>query len=268
MMTDAHEWKTCLTDVRAGSIRVRGYPIEELMGNVSFSDAIYLIFRGELPDSTAASVMQAILVASIDHGGGSPSALTARTVASAGAPIGNAAAAGLLAISRFHGAVIEACMRDLLEVNEAATTGQDMLDVAAKVVRDRRDRGVRLSGFGHRLHAVDPRPQRLFDICHNVGLDLKGYEQVARAVESAVSAAVAKNVPLNLDGAIAVALLSLEFPPEVANPLFTIGRFVGLNAQAWEECTRMPPMRAIFPRSYVYDGPPPRHLPDVERSGA
>jgi citrate synthase len=67
-------------------------------------------------------------------------------------------------------------------------------------------------------------------------------------------------VPLNLDGAIAVVFAAIGYPPEIANPLFTIGRFVGLNAQAWEETTRMRPMRAIHPRGYDYDGPGERHL--------
>ena len=253
-------WPTAITDVSAGSIKLRGYPIEELMGSVSFSDAIHLAFAGELPSPAASAGLAAVLVASVDHSGGSPSALTARTVASAGAPIGTAAAAGLLAISRFHGAVIEDCMHAFARVGGLRAAGEDLDGAAARVVAGRRAEGGRIGGFGHRMHHVDPRPERLFAICREHGLDMRGNDEVARALERALTDAVGRPVPLNLDGAIAVVFAAIGYPPEIANPLFTIGRFVGLNAQAWEETTRMRPMRAIHPRAYEYDGPPERHL--------
>ncbi len=43
-------WKTAITEVQPNHVRVRGYDIAELMGNVSFGQAVYLILRGEMPD--------------------------------------------------------------------------------------------------------------------------------------------------------------------------------------------------------------------------
>ena len=47
---------------------VRGYDIAELMGRVSFGQAVYLILRGELPSPEIGRLMDAMLVSSIDHG--------------------------------------------------------------------------------------------------------------------------------------------------------------------------------------------------------
>ena len=85
------------------------------MGRVSFGAAVYLILTGELPSPAIASSMDAILVASIDHGATPPSALSARTVASTGATLSAAVAAGIMSINRHHGGAIEDCARQLKE---------------------------------------------------------------------------------------------------------------------------------------------------------
>ena len=58
-------------------------------------------------------MIDAILVSSIDHGATPPSALSAITVASTGADLNASVAAGILAISQYHGGAIEECMRIL-----------------------------------------------------------------------------------------------------------------------------------------------------------
>src|SRR5436190_408520 len=75
-------WNTAITRVEPNKVAVRGYNIAELMGQVSFGSAVYLILTRELPSPAVARLMDAILVSSIDHGATPPSALAARTVAS------------------------------------------------------------------------------------------------------------------------------------------------------------------------------------------
>ncbi len=77
------------------------------MGKISFSQAIYLVLKGELPSPEVGRLLDAIFVSSVDHGAGPPSVLAARTVASTGAELNAAVAAGVLAINRFHGGAIE-----------------------------------------------------------------------------------------------------------------------------------------------------------------
>ena len=47
------EWTTALTSVEADRILVRGYAVDELMGRVTFGDAVYLLLTGELPSRGA-----------------------------------------------------------------------------------------------------------------------------------------------------------------------------------------------------------------------
>ena len=42
-------WSTAIIDIRPGQIRTRGIPIQDLIGNVSFAQMIWLMLRGDLP---------------------------------------------------------------------------------------------------------------------------------------------------------------------------------------------------------------------------
>ena len=95
-MTEDLHWKTAITNVQPNKIRLRGYAMDQLMGKISFSQAIYLVLKGELPSPEVGRLMDAIFVSSVDHGAGPPSVLAARTVASTGADLHAAIAAGVL----------------------------------------------------------------------------------------------------------------------------------------------------------------------------
>ncbi|MGD8399191.1 MAG: citrate/2-methylcitrate synthase, partial [Anaerolineae bacterium] len=41
-------WKTAITKIEPNKVAVRGYPIDQLMGNVSFGEMVYLVLKGEL----------------------------------------------------------------------------------------------------------------------------------------------------------------------------------------------------------------------------
>ena len=47
-MSDYH-WTTAITAVQPNEVRLRGYRIDELMGRVTFGQAVYLALKGELP---------------------------------------------------------------------------------------------------------------------------------------------------------------------------------------------------------------------------
>ena len=49
MADGSEKWMTAITDVKPNRIMARGYPIDELMGRITFAQAIYLILKGELP---------------------------------------------------------------------------------------------------------------------------------------------------------------------------------------------------------------------------
>ena len=101
---DADErWRTALTCIEPNKILIRGYPLDEMMGRLTFGEAIYLLFMGEVPSPAIGSLMEAMLVSFIDHGSTPPSTLAARNTATTGAPLRACVAAGVLGFGRFHG---------------------------------------------------------------------------------------------------------------------------------------------------------------------
>src|SRR5690348_7184417 len=106
-------WKTGLTSIAPNAILIRGYADDEMMGRLSFADAVYLLLMGELPTPAIGRMLNAILVSSLDHGVAPPSTLAARNVATTGAPLKDSVAAGILAFGPHHGGDIESCMRFL-----------------------------------------------------------------------------------------------------------------------------------------------------------
>ena len=254
-------WNTAITRVEPNKVAVRGYNIAELMGQVSFGSAVYLILTRELPSPAVARLMDAILVSSIDHGATPPSALAARTVASTGATLSAAVAAGIMSINRHHGGAIEDCARQLKAIADRSVCESISMDEAAtRTLATMREAGERMPGFGHRLHTKDPRTVRLFELAREAAVD-GVHMQAARAVEKAFADAK-KSLPINVDGAIGAILADTGMNPAAFNGIFMIARTPGLIAHVIEEQTREKPMRRIDPVNHGYDGPPPRSLSD------
>ena len=255
------KWKTAITDVKPNKIVMRGYPLDELLGRISFARAIYLVLKGEFPSPEVGKLIDAIFVSSIDHGASPPSILAARTIASTGGELNSAIAAGVLAISRFHGGAIEEGQRLFMEIaKRAAESGVDEKKVVKDVLDEMKAEGKRASGFGHRLHTKDPRTLKLFSLAEELGLAGK-HVRIARTVEKVLGEQMGKVLPINVDGAIAALLCDLGIPAEIGNAFFIISRVPGMVAHIHEERTRMKPMRKIDPENFEYDGPPERSVP-------
>ncbi len=263
LMSEAEKnavWHTAVTRIEPNKVAVRGYDIADLMGKASFGAAVHLILTGELPPAPIARLMDAVLVASIDHGATPPSALAARTVASTGATLSASVAAGIMSINRHHGGAIEDCARQLkLVADRAAREKLTMEEAAARTLAQMKEAGDRMPGFGHRYHTRDPRTARLFELARAAGVD-GVHMQAARAVEKFFADAK-KPLPINVDGAIGAILADVGIDPAVFNGIFMIARTPGLVAHVVEEQTREKPMRRIDPVNHGYDGPAPRSVP-------
>src|SRR5205814_5330965 len=252
-------WNTAITRVEPNRVAVRGYDIADLMGRVSFGAAVHLILTSELPSPPISRLMDAVLVASIDHGTTPPSALAARTVGSTGASLSASVAAGIMSINRHHGGAIEDCARQLKKIADLATSESISMDEAAtRTLAAMKEAGDRMPGFGHRYHTKDPRTARLFELAREAGVD-GAHMKAARAVEKSFADAK-KALPINVDGAIGAILADLGMNPAAFNGIFMIARTPGLIAHVIEEQTREKPMRRIDPVNHGYDGPGPRKI--------
>ncbi len=257
------KWRTALTSIEPNKILVRGYPLDEMMGRLTFGEAIYLLLMGEMPSPGIGSLMEAILVSFIDHGATPPSTLAARNTATTGASLRACVASGILGFGRYHGGDIESCMYFLDTGLEMVRSGKSYREAAQAIVEAGMKSDEGIPGFGHRFHTRDPRAARLFQMA--LELEVEGeHVQMIRAVELAIVEGTTSGSPLpvNIDGAIAAVCGDLGIPPAVANALFIISRVPGIAAQAREEIERHRPMRQIDPKDHIYDGPSQRRLPE------
>jgi citryl-CoA lyase len=252
-------WKTSITNALDEKIEIRGYDLVDMLGKISFSDQIYLIITGELPDSKISPVFEAILCAAIDHGAGTPSALAARTAISGGASINGAAAAGLLTLGDHHGAAVGACMR-MLQTMVDPHNDSVSLDAKIEAVLTSFEQDCRhIPGLGHRLHQVDPRTHRLAEIADAYGFDGRFLACINR-MSAILSQKKNKPIPVNIDGILAAILCEIGFPTDFGNVVFMISRMVGIFTQAMEEKQTQKPMRHIDPLAIEYVGHQPRKI--------
>jgi citrate synthase len=209
-----------------------------------------------------------VLVSSLDHGVTPPSTLAARNVATSGAPLKDCVAAGILAFGPHHGGDIETCMRFLDTGLNFVRAGRSFQAAAETLVDDCLRSGQLPPGFGHRFHSRDPRAARLFQMA--LELELEGeHVRMIRATERALEARQeqlgGRNLPVNVDGAIAAISADLGFAYELGNAIFLISRLPGLIAHSHEERLRQQPMRQIDPKDHDYDGSKSRRLPETRK---
>lgn len=250
------KWKTSITEIEPGKIRIKGYDITDIMEKLTYAEAVYLILKGELPTKAEAELMNAILVSSIDHGATPPSVLGTRTVMSGGNSLNAAVAGGILVIGDTHGGAIEQSAKIM---QEWAVKGNDADKLADELVEWLKENKIRMPGFGHRLHKIDPRTGKLFEIAEKNGF--KGQHiDLCKSIEKKLEEKLGKQLPVNVDGAIAAVISDMGFDWRLGKGFFIISRTPGLVAHAIEEKTRERPMRKLGPLPFEYDGPEEREL--------
>lgn len=258
-------WATDIIEMEPGSIRMRGYAIENLIGNISFPQMIWLMLRGELPQPGQAKLLEAALVSAVDHGPQAPSIAIARMAATCGIGINGAMASAINALGDVHGGAGQQCMNLYADVAAVCETGVSVDQAARRVVERRLADAKFLPGFGHRFHPVDPRSGRLLELVEQARKDsvVEGrYMDIAIAITQALASLKNKSIPMNIDGATAVIYAELGFVPELARGLFILSRSVGILAHAWEQTGQGGRIKGPMPPSvpYTYTGPAPREL--------
>ena len=233
------EWKTSLSKSDKDETLIRGYELKELMKNVTFTEAIFLLLKGELPNKNERAMLDAIFVSSIDHGINPPSIIAARSVASSGNSLNTAVAAGISAIGDYHGGAIEKCAKLLSETTDPI-----------RLVKESLENKQKLPGYGHKIYTEDPRTKTLFDIAKQNNL-LGRYCKLALEIENELEKQKGKKLCLNVDGAIAALILEMGFPWTLGKAFFIISRVAGISAHVHEELTTEKPFRRLEDSKYT-----------------
>ncbi len=228
-------WTTAVGEVAHGTVRVRGYALDEVIRNLGFGAACFLTIRGELPDAHQARVTEAALCAILEHGFYAPTTLATRTVVSA-APddLIKGLAAGLLTIgsvtaSPQHSA--EIIVRVETAVRDGASESAAMKTVALAMVEN----GERMPGIGHPLHPDgDPRAIALEEVARAEGV-LGRPTEYFHGVRDEYLVHIGRSLPVNVDGMLGCVLHELGFAPMEMPGLAAISFLPGLIAHAMEE---------------------------------
>lgn len=274
-------WSTAIIDIAPGQIAVRGYPIEQLIGSTSFPAMIWLLLRGELPTPELAALLEAALVASVDHGPQAPSIAIARMSVTCGLPLNNAVASGVNSLGDVHGGAGQQAMelytaiaagcdgRERREGKRVRGSEERVLDEVVEEELDRLGPGAFVPGFGHRFHDTDPRAVRLLALVAQAearGTVTGRFARIGRAVEAALERRKGSRIPMNIDGVTAVVFCELGFPPPLGRGLFVLSRAAGILAHAWEQSQQGGRIKGPVPpeSGYTYTGVPKRDLPGQE----
>jgi citrate synthase len=257
-------WSTDIIDMKPGVIRFRGFPIEQLIGRVSFPQMIWLMLKGDLPSSEQGALLEAALVSAVDHGPQAPSIAIGRMAVTCGLPLNGAMASAINVLDDVHGGAGEQCMEIYADIAKRQDGGLTLsaaveqgLDTFAAA------HGKIVPGFGHRFHPIDPRSPRLLNLVDNARKNsvVSGrFAEIGREVESLMQKRKGRKIPMNIDGATAVIYSELGFSPALGRGLFILSRSVGILAHAWEQSQQGGRIKGPMPPGipYRYTGPAER----------
>jgi citrate synthase len=227
----------------AEDVFVRGKSLcTELIGKLSFTEMTYFHVTGRMPTAAQARVLDACLVALMEHGL-TPSVLATRlTYGSSPEAMQAAVAAGILGVGSVFVGTVEGCAALLARI--VAKNGGGEAETKA-IAAEFRTAKRAIPGFGHPIHKPDdPRTPVILRVAEESGV-AGAHVAALRALGAAVDAEWNKHLTINATGAIAASLLDAGIPAEILRGFAILARCAGLVGHIREE-QEQPVMRAIW----------------------
>ncbi|MDE0727948.1 MAG: hypothetical protein OSB82_15960 [Alphaproteobacteria bacterium] len=240
---DMSEWQTSICQVIGNEdedkIIVRGHDLNDLIDDLSFAGMMFLMLQGRKPTPAQTRVLDALLVASMEHGIAPPS-IVARCYASYGTSIQAAIGSGINPFGDRMGGLGEQLAKYMVEclsdiAGGPAPDDEALQQRAATLVAGIMARGERVLGYGIPLHGADPRAPKVLEIARQQGIyDI--YGRFADAIGNELAAARGgRAVPMNLDGVGAVVALDLGFHWRATRMFLLTPHSVSMEAHFLEE---------------------------------
>ena len=135
-----------------------GGPSDEYCSAITFDDA----GDGRAAKEERAALLEAALVAAVDHGPQAPSIAVSRMAVTCGLGLNGAMASAINVLDDVHGGAGQRCMELYRDVaREEESSGELGRAVEAVLGRHAAAHRELVPGFGHRFHPVDPRAVKL-----------------------------------------------------------------------------------------------------------
>ncbi|MDP3936908.1 MAG: citrate/2-methylcitrate synthase [Deltaproteobacteria bacterium] len=252
-------WSTRISRAEKGRIWVRGYPVEELIEHLTYTESAFLLVNGELPDEREAALFDLALRSGMDQEFVNSAACAARFTASA---FPDSVVPGLASGMLATGSVTGSPQEPAEMLIEALGWKWTEAEAARKAVDIWLERRGSVPGLGHPIHKeAEPRAVTL----RRLALARDGWRAHGRmldAIEAEIAARKDRKIPINLAGAIGALLADLGFDPLAIGGLGALTYGMSLLAHVVEEIREGVPLR-IIPRQLGarYAGPDERRLP-------
>ena len=256
-------WKTSISQVLPGVVRVRGYDTEDIIENLGYAEYFYMTIKGELPTKAQARVFEAVMCAFPDHQFIASDPIAARAVASAHSesPVPGIVAGllciGMHTISPQDAAEVVADSFEMMKVKKLTPR-----QAAKAVVKDFTSKKRYIPGFGHPTHKDgDPRALALQRVAKKHGV-WGEKAQLYELIHEEFVKKTGRNLPINIDGMVACVLTELEFNPMQMAGVAAAGRLPGIVAHVIEEIMDGVPLRVVPEELGArYVGPAQRKIP-------
>jgi citrate synthase len=251
-------WTTRISHAESGRISVRGYPVEELIEKLTYTQSAFLVLTGEVPDEREAALFDLALRSGMDQQFISAAVGAARFTASAFPESAiPALASGMLATGSVTGSPQEPAEMLI----EAVGWKLDEPQASTRAVDTCLERRGAVPGLGHPLHkSAEPRAVTV----RRLAGDLDGWGPhglLLDAIEAELAARKGRKIPINLAGALGAVLADLEFDPLVIGGMGALSYGMALLAHITEEIRDGVPLRIIPDQLGAhYAGPSERHL--------
>jgi succinyl-CoA synthetase alpha subunit len=235
--------------------------LKGLSEKTSFTELIYRTITGNAAfDNRKGALLEAMVVASVDHGVTPPSAQVAILSASTRVDYVMAVASGIGAVTDVHGGAGTKAAIFFSECVSASKKNRLSLEEATKnAVSEYTRAGRRIEGLGHRIHTQDPRRDILWKLSEDAGVAGENVA-VSKIISQVFKQVRGMDLPINVDGVIGAIVADMGLNPLIAKALFIWGRVAGLSAHYFEEILSQPEMRPINFSQAVYRGKPHREL--------
>ena len=216
----------CTSDLTSITVRGRDL-VNELVGELTFTEMLYFLSTGRQPDAGQAKVLDACLVTIMEHGI-NPSTIVSRLISDTVPDEPQVAiAAGLLAVGGVFAGTSEQCAAILQELAKEG----DVRKAAEQLIAS----GQPIPGFGHLHHKPDdPRTPRLFAVAEKAGVK-QTHMRLLRELSKAIDAVKGRHLTINATGAIGALMLDIDVPLAAIRCFSVVARSAGLTAHLLEE---------------------------------
>jgi len=244
------------------------YPLNDLSYCENFLQMMFAVpCEPYVCDPDFVDALNLLLIVHADHEQNC-STSTVRMVGSSDANLFASISAGICALwGPLHGGANQACVEMLEAIRAQGSSVKKYVELAKK-----KDSGVRLMGFGHRVYKnYDPRAKIIKDTCDKLlskrAIDDPIFDIAQELEQTALSDEyfIERKLYPNVDFYSGIVYRALGIPVPMFTVLFAIGRLPGWIAH-WMEMHHSPGKKICRPRQ-IYTGPQRREFVPIDQRG-